>query len=253
MGFCIAREGGNEIIMKYSIIMPYYDRAEQLKNTLQSFIRLYSDRMDFQIVLVVDNKMSTRMTQQYYAVTAAYEGQLQICTIWSSGKNLYNPAIAFNEGAEWASGSILILTSPECKHETNILAEMDVEFKENIDAYVVCACKSIRADGTLHMWYQHTEHRNERYHFCSAITKKNYKLIEGFDERYAYGYGYDDDDFRDRVMHADLQFCVRDDLLVAHQHHEKVRPPDYKEKLVRNKRLYESGKVSRNLPKLGDI
>ena len=42
--------------MKYSIIMPYYDRRYQLKKTLESFCIFYSYRQDYEVVLVEDGK-----------------------------------------------------------------------------------------------------------------------------------------------------------------------------------------------------
>jgi len=226
--------------MKYSIIMPYYDRIEQLRNTLESFVRLYSDRDDFQVVIVLDNKLTVGMERQYYSLTSEYNEHLQISTIWSSGQNVYNPATAFNEGADWASGEILILTSPECQHEINILAGLDIEFEKTKDVYVVCACKALTHTGKMKMWYQHSEHRNAQYHFCTALSAENYNKVGGFNEEYTSGYGYDDNSFRDRIKRAGIPFINRDDLLTIHQWHEKIRPENWRELLKRNKLLYES-------------
>ena len=43
-------------------------------------------------------------------------------------------------------------------------------------------------------WYNHPIERPCNYHFCSAIYKNKLKLIGGFDERFNYGYCYDDDE-----------------------------------------------------------
>ena len=49
--------------------------------------------------------------------------------------------------------------------------------------YVVCACKNVhdfklagkfRPMYTKERWYQHSKHRNKQYHFCTALSDKNY-------------------------------------------------------------------------------
>jgi len=69
-------------------------------------------------------------------------------------------------------------------------------------------------------WYQHSKYRPVGYHFTSAIFKTKLDEIGGFDEEYAYGIGYDDDDFlRNVVKKCNLKFY--DDPFVIHQYHYK--------------------------------
>ena len=224
--------------MKYSIILPYYDRLPQLLNTLASFSVLYKDRNDYEVIIVEDKKQTDLMRKDLQLNLWSF-AKIKITCINSQAEKAYNPATAYNEGAKAAQGEYFILSSPECKHNVNILKALDKEFTK--DVYVVCACLSLKEDGNFHMWYQHSVHRDLRYHFCSAISKENYFKIDGFDERYTKGYGYDDNSFRDKVINAGIPFSIRDDLLVIHQHHKKVRPKNYKQLLQRNKQLYEKG------------
>ncbi|HDS00523.1 MAG TPA: hypothetical protein ENO07_00760, partial [candidate division Zixibacteria bacterium] len=167
----------------------------------------------------------------------------------------YNPSRLFNAGAARARGKYLVITNPECFHKSDILGGMD-KLLSRAD-YVVCACLSLADTAVrlktfddlkpqVHMWYQHTKHRDVRYHFCTALSRENYRKIGGFDERYAEGIGYDDNSFLDRVTKAGLKILVSDELLVYHQKHEKlteVIPRNvYMQKLRRNRGLFEKDK-----------
>lgn len=228
------------VIMKYSILLPYYDRIHQLKETFDSFVKFYSGKQGYEVIIIEDAKQTSEMSKQLDNLIVQYRSQIGIHLITCKVLNAYNPASAFNEGAKKARGDYLILSSPECKHQHDILSALDIEFQNNKDVYVVCSCVSLNPDSSFHMWYQHSQFRDVQYHFCSAISKSNFFLIGGFNEEYTTGYGYEDNSFRDKVKQLGLKFSVRDDLLVSHLWHKKVRPSNYCELLKRNKELYQS-------------
>ncbi len=47
-------------------------------------------------------------------------------------------------------------------------------------------------------------------------------ILEGFDERYAHGIAYDDDEFLHRVVKSGLDVSIIDEPFVIHQWHESV-------------------------------
>lgn len=227
--------------MKYSIIMPYYKRAEQLKATLESFEEHYGRRYDFEIVIVTDSKMTAAEHRELIDITNTSKF---LITIIGDGnkKPCFNPSTAFNRGVESSCGDYIVLTSPECLHQSDILAGLDEEFEARPFSYVVCGCmaapRAKKDRGKAFVWYQHSEHKNNQYHFCSCLHRDLYKEVGGFDERFTDGYGYDDDAFRDRVRMKGVFFKNRDDLIVFHQDHEKKKPPGWRELLQRNRDLY---------------
>jgi len=226
--------------IKYSILLPYYNRPDQFRKTLQSFVDLYSNRNDFELIIIEDQKQTEKQSLELEEILYEYKRHIFFIWIKSRARNAYNPAQAYNEGAYIARGKYFILTSPECMHVTHILSGFDDEFEKDPEAYVICACHSLKADGSYHMWYQHSEHRNVNYHFCSALLRESYfNRVGGFNEQYTQGYGYDDNSFLLRVQNAGIQIINRDDLLTHHLWHEKVRPATYKELLKRNKDLFE--------------
>lgn len=225
--------------MKYSILMPYHNRAEQLRNTLLSFRRLYKGRKDYEVIIVEDCKTKDdevlhaeldSVLEEYFVPEV-----LRITGTWSQ----CNPSASYNEAAKKAQGWILIITNPECIHEVDILAGLDDIFDKDSSTYVVCGCKALKKDGSFLRWHQHSVLNNKRFHFCSALSLQNYITIGGFDTRFVNGYCFDDDAFRARILQAGIEIRTRDDLLVEHQWHEKVKPPDWKKLWERNKKLYE--------------
>ena len=225
--------------MKYSILLPYYDRLSQLETTLKSFVELYSDRKDFEIIIIEDRKQKPQMTVDLLGLLGDSDFiKLKWKYIKCSADISFSPATAFNDGAKESNGEFLIITNPECKHDVDILSELDKEFESDTESYIICACKSINKNGTFHRWYQHTKHRNRMYHFCSAISKEIYFKIGGFDERFTKGISYDDNAFIDNIIKSDIKVKVRDDLIVSHLWHKKNRPYGYRSLLARNKKLY---------------
>lgn len=227
--------------MKYSIILPYFDRIPQLEKTLQSYMDFYGNRDDVEIIIIEDMKQNPTQTRDLFNILDSFL-KLKLVYFRSSAEMAHSPATAFNEGANLASGDYLIITNPECRHELDILSELDKEFDKNPDQYVVCACKAVDKNDKFFRWYQHSEHRNRMYHFCTAIPREHYFKIQGFDERYTIGISYDDNAFIDSIIKSGITIKTRDDLIVTHLWHHKTRPKNFRELLNRNKQIYSQSK-----------
>ena len=247
-------------MIKYSILMPYHKRAGHLHNTFISFIHHYRERNDYEVIIVEDIKNTNDYSEHSVLLKEielfSKEG-IVIVYLFAGNIDSWNPSSLFNEAAKRANGKYLIITNPECFHKTDILVGLDEEFKKDSGVYVVCACESVKNckmfidnfhkfDGIHHRWYQHSIHRNEMYHFCTAISKKNWEKIGGFDERFSLGVGYDDNDFRDGVIAAKIPIVLRDDLHTIHQWHGKTHCPDNHQHLLRNnEKLYQQKRIER--------
>jgi GT2 family glycosyltransferase len=127
----------------------------------------------------------------------------------------------------------------------DILSGLDEEFEKDPNAYVVCACENMGRSGRQDErmpWYQHSQFRNCCYHFCTALGRESWAKVGGFDERFAAGVAYDDDDFLRSVRRAGLELKIRDDLVALHQWHDKpYRGMSRRRELVdRNKALFQT-------------
>jgi hypothetical protein len=223
--------------IKYSILMPFYKRFEQFEKTLSSFVFWYEKRKDIEVIIVFDSKVTRKEANQVECLIMD-TSEIQVSTVYRKSLGC-NPCVSFNIGAGIAKGDFFVITNPECYHVTDVLSGLDEEFEKDENVYVVCACKSLKKDYTMNMWYQHSVLRNKEYHFCTALHKDNYWGIGGFDERFANGISYDDDAFRDAIKKAGISFVHRDDLVVYHLFHEKIRPLKYRQLLRTNEALYQ--------------
>lgn len=213
--------------IKYSLILPYHDRAILFGRTLDSLGKLYWHRRDYEIILVVDSKTGNNR-KLYDELMDVLRDRSYCDIVYTPGVDLKTNQAgrAHNLGVSKANGDYVVLTNPEVLHETDVLKGLDEEFGKDPSVYVVCACKSLDKDGSSEKWYQHSVHRNENFHFCNAIHKDMFKRIGGISEEFSEGYGYEDNDFRDRLLYGGVKFVVRDDLITAHQWHERIRHRD---------------------------
>ena len=237
---------------KYSIVMPYLKRSEQLKNTIASFIHHYKDRDDYELVIVEDvkNRKDVEEHEKLLKTLKFFDDYADKVCIESEFFDCYNPAPLFNLGVEKSRGEFIVITNPEVMHHGNVLEGLDKAFAENKDQYVVCSCLNVvnynELEGDIEnfyfepqMWYQHSKHRNAMFHFCSAISKVQYERIGGFDEIFSLGVAYDDDDFRETVKRNNIPFYLADDLLTLHQAHDSAfNIPDFEKRLRINKTIY---------------
>lgn len=242
----------------FSILMPYWRRAEQLHNTLVSFVHQYWGKHNlYEVVLIEDSKnwQNPEEHEKLLSLMDKFSKEI-IFRYVRSHYSGWNPAPLYNLGATISRGQFLVITNPECFHIKNVLGGLSDEFHLDKDGYVVCGAQSWKGcskgietveefNGTFHRWFQHSKHWNRLFHFCSAMSKETYDFIGGFDERFGEGYGYEDDDFRDRIVEAGIKIIMKDDLVVVHQEHEKIHPPEYHILHKRNRALWLNGRPGR--------
>ena len=227
-------------MLKYSIILPYYDRSIQFRKTLGSFLTWY-DRDDYEVIIIEDQKnyKNNKTHEELKEIIDSFKDRINI-------KHFVYPIVQINPvghyklGVDNSSGEYLVFSNPECFHVADILGGFDKEFDKNRDVYVVCGCKGLEFSSKIMGWFQHSQHLNNRLHFCTALSRKQYNKSGGFPQEFADGYAFDDNAFRDILLHIGIEFVLRDDLLVIHQKHSKPEFTEFKkrEKYNRNRKLY---------------
>lgn len=148
-------------------------------------------------------------------------------------KNYVGPSIPYNLGFRKSKGDKIIIQNPECCHVGDIISYTNNNLENNIYLSFHCFACGKREIDQLHKtdfldvnlssgrWYNHTIHRPASYHFCTAITRKDLIELNGFDERYALGMNYDDDEFIERIRKKGLQIKFVEEPWVIHQYHGK--------------------------------
>jgi len=238
-----------------SIILPYYNRKELLKLTLDSFQYFYSGNPNLEIVIVDDFSNDANRIED---LCAQYDLKFQLVRI--ENKTGINPCYPYNVGVRKSTGDIVVLSSPETLHTTNMFEISDNFRNLNDRTYlqfsVFCLTDEISKDvissdawfynkldfinrqkllfyenlgergysfnNSYGSWYTHSRVHPSCLNFFSALTRDNYYKLGGFDERFRSGTGYDDVEFRDRVLKLVDHTVWVDDAVAIHMDHEMV-------------------------------
>lgn len=221
---------------RISIVMAYFNRKSLLIETLRSISKIRYKNLE---VIIVDDASA-----DYERVEDLQEQFkfIKVIRIEPSEKNYQNSCMPYNKGIAEASGEIIILQNPECSYigdvlhyantnlnDTNLLSfscyALDptqtklLSYRTYPEYYLKSLPQQIWND--IIGWYNHSVYRPVGYHFCSAILKSNLDKLGGFDERYAPGYAYEDDEFLVRVKRLGLSVEIIDSVSVFHQFHQK--------------------------------
>jgi len=236
--------------MKYSIILPYYNRPE-LRSTLLSFVQHYSSRKDYEVIIVEDvkNFLNERCHSELMKIFGDFRYKIDIRVHMDSLES-FNPSKKYNHGFKWSKGEYIILSSPEVFHRSNVLQGFDELFSEKPDRYYVCSCLASEYSNPIFeeykdhysgkptSWYQHSLMRNKMFHFCSGISRENFIKVGGFDERYCKGIGFDDESFIRRVGARGIKSVPVDELVTIHIEHDRSYHQENLELIEVNRELF---------------
>lgn len=219
-----------------SIVTAYHNRKKLFYNTLKTIQN--SENKDIEVIVVDDCSDDEHRLEDLLPEFPF----LKIIRLEKKDKWYINPCVPFNIGFKEAKNEIVIIQNPECLHVGDVLKKVS-EMKEN--EYYSFACYSITQDMTSKIkeldvesllsliqpqprsirhdgdngWYNHSVYRPVRYHFTSAIHRKNLMELGGFDERYAEGIAYDDNEILVRISRMGLRIEIINSPFVVHQWH----------------------------------
>ena len=241
--------------------MTYFERSRQLANTLYSF-KWHGYGKDVEVVVVDDGSCAEPAAPPSFA----FDFSLRILRLPPEEKWYKNACVPFNHGFQAATGRVILIQNAECFHYTNVVRHA----LQHVTGgnYLSYSCYSLDsaateslaremtadsfwrdfpfsaekpADDGANGWYNHSRINPVGYHFCAGITRENLQRLGGFDERYALGSAFDDNELLHRIKGLPLEVKVVDEAIVLHQFHYTrelldARSGDYYE---RNKLLYK--------------
>jgi GT2 family glycosyltransferase len=243
-----------------SIVMTYFERKNQLFNTIKSFSMHEYEGVE--VIIIDDGSVEQPVTVEELSIFAP-KLDIRVFRIEPAEKTYFNPCIPFNLGFAEARGSVIILQNAECIHVGNIVSYC----RENLDdsKYFSFGCFSIDQEAMIQIsnrekfnsiflekyisrnkivtsdgaigWYNHSVFRPVAYHFTAALTRNNLITLKGFDTRYANGIGHDDDEFLVRIRRSGMKIEIIDDVTVLHQWHYSMAKNLRFEKLFTRNRL----------------
>lgn len=225
-----------------SIVSAYYNRKLLFRRTLDSIkIQLEKNFTDIEYIVIDDGSNEDERLEDLVQLYPF----LKIIRLEKEKKWYKNSCIPFNIGFQHVSGDQIIIQNPECLHFGNILEYTQKNLTE--DNYLSFGCYSLGEYSTDHLdellpdrnnilkiiaenneenkkegtdcWYNHSTIRPVGFHFCSAVSKKNLYELGGFDERFATGVAYDDNEFLHRIKLKGLEIKIIDEEIVLHQNH----------------------------------
>jgi glycosyltransferase involved in cell wall biosynthesis len=240
--------------MRIAVVMTYYDRQLQLNRTLKTIAKTRHN--DFEVIIVDDCSPETPVIDFHdFKITVLRTENKQ----WIDGSPAYNLGI---REALKNKADIIILQNAECYHYGDIIRYANDQITE--DNYLSFACYNLSREWTLrghdlswivtnhnvpacdnegNAWLNHSLIRPMPYHWCSAITAKNMRLLNGFDERFSDGYWYEDDELLARIRMLGLNVNIVDSPFVVHQWHERNYVPENRNELIeKNRMLFEQVK-----------
>jgi GT2 family glycosyltransferase len=218
-----------------SLVMTYHNRPQQTLITLKSIEHLCQNKEDLEIIIVDDAS-----DPQFRVKSILSEVDLPIEVICISKEEHWwiNPCVPFNIGIRAAKGDIIALQTPECVHMS---ADILNYFREKVteDNYLISHC-CLSLTGISYQYptfpsfedaavafamanQQQICWSDRKYHFLSAMSRTNMEKLGGFDETFADGYAYDDDEFLFRAEESglDVRFIGIEHGFVIHQLHSK--------------------------------
>ncbi|TXF77217.1 glycosyltransferase family 2 protein [Chryseobacterium sp.] len=225
-----------------SIVTAYYNRKKLFIKTLESIQKqILAHDITAEVIAVDDGSNEDERLEDLCSDFPF----LKVVRLEKKNKWYKNSCIPFNIGFLQATGDTIIIQNPECLHFGNILKYVEDHIKENL--YLSFACYSLDREPTdridhylenpekikqiiaenngpnikdgTNSWYNHSVIRPVAYHFCTAISRVDLYDLGGFDEKYAHGVGYDDNEFLFRIKLKKMQIRFVDDELVLHLNH----------------------------------
>lgn len=246
---------------KIVIVMTHYNREFLLIRTLNSIER--SSHENLEVVIVDDASTGTTYWDN---IISPLQYPIHLIKIKPEEKFWNNPVIAYNKGIEKAielGAEIIMVQNAECLHHGDVISHANKNVTKS--NYLSFACYSIDQENTnktniedqidsiiennnthavkngQNAWYNHAVLRPHGYDFCVALTIENMIKLNGYDERFAFGVAYGDNDLIDRVKNLGLNVDIPEKPIVVHQWHYAGEDIYSRTKLVENnKTLYEN-------------
>lgn len=242
-------------VKKICVVMAYHERQYQLTKTLKTIdMSAYSN---FSVVIVDDcSNEDIILPELGYEVDIIKLEEKS----WSNCAPVYNYGFihAISKGAD-----TIIIQSAECYHAGDIISHVAMNIRD--DNYIAYGCFRLDRNTTFsehdimslskanafmvnsenngngqNAWWNHSVYSPLPQYWCAAITVDNLKEINGIDERFAYGFAFEDGRFLQQVASLGLNTEIVDFPFVAHQWHtdQKEDIQDFDAKYERNKSIY---------------
>lgn len=190
-----------------SVIIPCDNRWTLLEKTMEAYHRLHDS--------------DTIARTEFIVITRAKVGKPKMIDRlipYSFDSKECNPAMALNIGLKEAKNVNVVITCPEVMPTTPVLEQFSHYAGSNVLAQVF-------EDGSPLI---STTHRREfpGLYFLAMYNKiEIINRLNGWDEDFMAGTGWEDTDFGERFKRAGMCYSIKDDIQAIHQKHERNSNP----------------------------
>lgn len=210
--------------ISFSIIIPTYNRPEQLASCLESLTRLDYPKRDFEVV-VVDDGSPTPLE----SVVSRFFNRFHLTLIKQDNAG---PASARNTGATQARGKYLAFTDDDCALAPDWLTNLAARFATAPDAMIggrtinaleenlYSTASQVLID-CLYNYHNSSDKRAKSNFFTSnnlALPSEVFRAFNGFDTTFTLAAG-EDRELCDRWLHYGFKMIYAPEVRVYHAHH----------------------------------
>lgn len=224
---------------KLSVIIPYINCKEILYHSLSSYSK--SKNINNCEFIIIDDCNDEK--NKIHEIKKDFPKlNIRLIEIEASDKDWNSNTFCLNLGIKLSIYDIIVIANPESFPIGDVLTDIIDNIKEN--QYLVYGCYSVNEiitkkilatnvnqktdiismlplntevkllkEGT-NAWYQHSHHRSVKYPFFAAIYKKDIERIGGFNDIYAAGIGYSDNELVYKIEHSGIVIIQKDDPFV---------------------------------------
>jgi glycosyltransferase involved in cell wall biosynthesis len=206
---------------RFSIVIPTYNRPEQLAVCLQACARLDYPRDCFEVIVVDDGG-----AEPLEEIVACFQGTLTLKLLQQVNTG---PAAARNKGASEAAGEFLAFTDDDCAPAPNWLQTLERQCVASPDCVIggrtvnaltgnVYSTASQLLISYLCSFYNAIPH-NARFFPSSnlAFPIKQFRAVGGFDVTYPRA-AAEDRELCDRWLHLGRRMLYASEAVVYHAH-----------------------------------
>ena len=212
--------GSSSIDVKYSIVIPTFNRSEITRSSMYSILNLVKARKQNDFELIVVNDGSTDDTQSYFERAAQENEFIRLINTDKVNSEYRNPGFARNSGIKAARGQRVCFCDGDIIHLSDPLDEMDKLLnKHGDDIYVTGVHYRLfdnRLDGPRGV-------ASDMPHGSWLSVQREVLLeIGGYDQRFKK-YGNEDQDIVQRLRRRGLKHVVGDNIIAIHPRFDAER------------------------------
>jgi glycosyltransferase involved in cell wall biosynthesis len=213
-----------------SLVLPYFNRQEAANAALELITTNYP-LLNLEVVVVDDG---SKPPFEHGGFNPDIVPVLRVVRL-PEKDNAQATCVPINAGVEASSGDIIALSGVEMLHHEPILEQMRDELMRGRENTYVSAAVWCREQKR---WHAHTSMNTFPLHFMTMFQRSLWDRVGGMDPDYRGGICFDDNDFVQRLLKAEVEYVIRDDLIVEHPR-TGAKAPYTRAQHDRNRKLFK--------------